>query len=269
MTMPPAIQNKDNQPQAASSATGLDGPSLLGQATASATGPAFHPERELIHRQMLSSVSHDLKTPLVSVIGSLEVLERMKDILPEDKKTALIQVALQEAYRLDHFINNILDMAKLENKLVKPKKEQAEIGGILRNCSIKVDSLLRDGKINIQKQGNVEVATDTVLLSRVIGLILDNAIRYGDKPAIIYVNYGMDNNVAFIEVRDNGKGIPTAQNDAIFSKYTRFAKQDQKNAGTGLGLAISREIMTLLGGSITSTNHAEGGAVFTLRLPII
>src|ERR1700722_172856 len=87
--------------------------------------------RERIHRQMLSSVSHDLKTPLASIIGSLEVYEHLHDKLPEERKRALLRVALQEAYRLDSFVTNILDMAKFENNSVKARKEATDIKSLI------------------------------------------------------------------------------------------------------------------------------------------
>src|SRR3984885_4716957 len=85
----------------------------LGGNAASAQ-PVLDDERERLHRQMLSSVSHDLKTPLASIIGSLEIYERMRNTLSAEKKQMLVETALQEAYRLDTFVTNILDMARLE-----------------------------------------------------------------------------------------------------------------------------------------------------------
>ena len=85
---------------------------------------AFDKEREHMHRRMLSSVSHDLKTPLVSIIGALEIYERMQDTLPREKQMELIHVALQEAHRLNNFITDILDRAGLENGLVSVERER-------------------------------------------------------------------------------------------------------------------------------------------------
>ena len=224
------------------------------------------PERERIHRQMLSSVSHDLKTPLASIIGSLEVFERMKDKLPEDKQVTLINVALHEAYRLDNFITNILDMAKLDNGMVKTRREETEIGALLKNCMTRISNRLNGSTVNIQSNTPLNVITDPVLLSRVVCLILDNAVKYGGSPPVINVEFGKeDSGKAFINIDDNGRGVPTSHAEAIFSKYTRFAKEDQQNAGTGLGLAIGRSIMSLLGGDIRSSNLAGGGAQFSLH----
>ena len=107
----------------------------------------FNKERELMHRQMMSSVSHDLKTPLASIIGSLEIHDQMKAQLKPEKKQALLDTALQEAYRLDNFITNILDMAKLENGQVRVKKELCDIGELLQACTNQLASRLKDSDV--------------------------------------------------------------------------------------------------------------------------
>jgi K+-sensing histidine kinase KdpD len=232
---------------------------------------SFDQERERIHRQMLSSVSHDLKTPLASIIGSLEVYERMKDKLTPDKQAALIRVALQEAYRLDNFTTNILDMAKLENGAVKPRREPIDIGSTLRNCFLRMATRLQESTVNLEAlSGPVDAVTDPVLLSRVISLVLDNAVKYGGSPPVINVEYGRENDeFGFIRISDNGCGILGSQKEIIFSKYTRFAREDQQNAGTGLGLAIGREIMCLLKGAITVDSTPDiPGSVFTMRFAL-
>ncbi|MDP9128466.1 MAG: ATP-binding protein [Pseudomonadota bacterium] len=242
----------------------------LPQSPSTTVDTSFDRERERIHRQMLSSVSHDLKTPLASIIGSLEVFTRMHEQLSPEKRTTLISVALQEAYRLDAFISNILDMARLENSAVKSKQESVEIGPLLRNCLTRMENYMRGATINILPMGGeIVTMTDAVLFSRAIGLVLDNAVKYGGKPPMITVKFGEESREwGYISIHDNGSGIPESQIENIFSKYTRFAREDQQNAGTGLGLAIAREILRLLQGRITAANHPDGGAVFTLHFPI-
>lgn len=226
-------------------------------------------EREKMHRQMLSSVSHDLKTPLASIIGSLEIHEKLKEKLSSEKRETLIHTALQEASRLDSFITNILDMAKLETGLVKPRPETRQLDAVIRDCLTRLGNRLRQSAITVAGlSGPLEIHTDVTLLCRVLGLLLDNAVKYGGTPSVIEMEHGIFKEYCFIRVRDNGKGVPRSQMKLIFSKYTRFTKQDQQTAGTGLGLAICAEIMRLLGGSIEVANHPGGGAVFTLLLPL-
>ena len=232
------------------------------------TADAFDNERERLHRTMLSSVSHDLKTPLASIIGALEVFDRMKDKLSSEKQSTLINVALQEAHRLDSFITNMLDMARLENKMVKIKFEKSEVGSLIRDCLGRIENRLKGSTITIKPSPLTEVETDNVLLARAISLVLDNAIKYGGAPLSVEIEYGQDKkNFAFISIRDNGPGIDEVNMEKIFSKYTRFAREDQQNAGTGLGLAINRAIMNVLGGEILVSNHPDGGAIFTIRIP--
>ncbi len=242
-------------------------PSLNDGQSPLAQSDSFERERERIHRQMLSSVSHDLKTPLASIIGSLEIFDRMKDKLPEDKKLSLVLVALQEAYRLDNFITNILDMAKLENGMVKARHEKTEIGGLIRDCLLRLKSLLQTSQVAFDPTGQLTITTDAVLLSRTVCLVLDNAVKYGGVQSTIDITYGQNGGEGYICIRDNGRGVPPEQLDDIFSKYTRLAKEDQQKAGTGLGLSIGKAIMNLLDGDLQASNHVDGGMLFTLTFP--
>lgn len=225
--------------------------------------------REQIHREMMSAVSHDLKTPLATIIGSLEVYFRMNDKLTPEKRATLVNSALMEAYRLDSFITNILDMAKLENGMVNIKSERVELGSLLRDSLTRIGPRRERGDIRFPEvMTPIFVRTDPMLLSRAAGLVLDNALKHGGQRPTIWIDFGADEKRSFISIRDNGTGIPAGKEEAIFSKYTRYSKSDQQNAGTGLGLAICREIMRNLSGDISVQNHAEGGAHFSLYFPV-
>jgi two-component system sensor histidine kinase KdpD len=222
-----------------------------------------------MHRKMLSAVSHDLKTPLASVIGSLEVLERMKDRLSPEKQKELLAVALQEAYRLDAFVTNILDMAKLENGAVKPQREKADCDIIVRQSIGRMGRRLAHSKVTVICEGEkVSFVTDIVLLGRVLNLLLDNAVKYGGENPVITISFGHDDRNAYIKVSDCGEGIPPERIDDVFCKYTRLSKQDTQTAGTGLGLAICKEIMKLLGGTLSAANNADKGSFFIMRMPL-
>ncbi len=230
----------------------------------------FDGDREQMHRQLFSAVSHDLKTPLASMIGSLEIHQRMKEKLSPDKKDALISTALQEAYRLDNFVTNILDMGKLESGMVKMRKEGVDIDQLVRDCLTNMDNRLQHCDLDVQAaKGKFVAQTDPSLLSRALALVLDNAVKYGGAQPKITLRYYAEGSEGVISVQDNGKGVPPDQYEKIFEKYTRFAKSDQQSAGTGLGLAICREIMQLVGGSVTVTTPQVGqGALFLLRFAL-
>jgi K+-sensing histidine kinase KdpD len=229
--------------------------------------------REYLHRQMLSSVSHDLKTPLATIIGSLEVMTMLYDKLSEEKRRSLISSALTEAFRLDHFITNILDMAKFEADAVRPRFESARLGQMINDSLARLGPLKTKGEIRINAVGAADdFTTDPMLGSRAIGLVLHNAFKFGGRKAgkspdivpVIEVEYGLEGDKGFVRIRDHGDGIPPEKQAAVFDKYMRLQKTDQQNASTGLGLTISQYIMRLLDGHIELRNHPEGGAIFTL-----
>lgn len=235
------------------------------------TSPNHDEIREYLHRQMLSSVSHDLKTPLATIIGSLEVMTMLYDRLTEEKRKSLISSALTEAFRLDYFITNILDMAKFEADAVRPRFEAARLGQMIQDAQARLGPLKTKGELRITPAGRDELTTDPMLGARAIGLVLHNAYRFGsrrggrEQTPVIEVAYGVVNGEGFVRIRDHGDGIPADQQASVFDKYTRLQKADQQNAGTGLGLTICQSIMRLLDGRIEVGNHPDGGAVFTLH----
>lgn len=223
-------------------------------------------ERERLHARLLNSVSHDLKTPLACIIGSLEIYERTKDKLSEEKKSILLNTALQEAHRLDGFISNILDMAKLESSAVSIKKEPCSIHHLLEDCRIRLRHQLCACTVNINTDGaQTTLHTDPFLLMRAICILLENAAKYGTADPVININYKNTGEHIILQIEDNGIGIPHDKMEGLFSKHARLAVQDHAPSGTGLGLAICHEIMRLLNGSVTVTNRPDNaGAVFTL-----
>ena len=228
----------------------------------------FEKTREQIHRQMLSAVSHDLKTPLATMIGSLEIFTRMEDKLSPEKKAMLINSALGEAYRLDNFITNILDMAKLEGGMVAIKRERVDMKSLVNDCITRLGPRGKTANIKLQPRNDTGiVTTDPMMFGRALGLLLDNALKHAGKTPEIIVSFGRAEDELMVQVCDNGTGIPAGKETEIFSKYTRFSRNDQQNAGTGLGLAICQQIMQLLSGSVTVHNLESGGACFTLRCP--
>lgn len=226
--------------------------------------------REQMHRQMLSSVSHDLKTPLATMIGSLEIYQRMYEKLSPEKRDALVHSALSEAYRLDQFITNILDMAKLESGMVKTKAENCDMQTLLQDCVTRLGPRAAQHHITITGTSTkTPPRTDVALFSRAVGLVIDNATKHAGRPATVNIQYECDGKEIKVVICDHGPGIPEGKEQEIFSKYTRLMRHDQQNAGTGLGLCICRQIMMLLGGTVEAGNRKEGGACFTLSSPYL
>jgi two-component system sensor histidine kinase KdpD len=238
-----------------------------------ATQDNFEKDRDRLHLQMMSAVSHDLKTPLASIIGSLEIHNKMNAALSPEKKAMLLTTALEEAYRLDGFISNILDMARLENGMTKVHKREYDLEQIIQDCIQKIVNLHERAEIKVIKPSElITCETDASLLSRAINCILDNAIKHsGNEKTKIQIDYTAENNQVTLHIKDDGTGIPPGEEEKIFNKYTRIAKKDHKNAGTGLGLTLARAIIELLGGYIhlqpSDTEGPYQGACFKIGLP--
>jgi two-component system sensor histidine kinase KdpD len=227
-------------------------------------------ERERLRSMLLSSVSHDLKTPLASIIGSLSVYHSMRAKLPPERLEQLTQTALEEAQRLDSFITNILDMTRLESGSITYKMEWADPGELLLRVRKRMKTRLRGHAIHIHAPSEIlEFEADVMMTEQVLENVLDNAIKYSPAGSDIDVSYGVASDGLFIEVRDRGQGIPLDKKDLVFDKYFRLKMEDSRVAGTGLGLAISRSIMESQKGTIEVENHPEGGAVFRLLFPSI
>lgn len=226
-------------------------------------------EREKLRALLLSSVSHDFKTPLAGIIGALSVHRSLGKRLSEQKRDELIETAIEEAQRLDNFITNILDMTRLESGNIQFRKEWHNVKSMIEHVTERMQNRCKQHMVVVEPcPPGIEVCLDIMMTEQVIQNLIDNACKYTAAGSRIEIACRIDADDGFLfEIRDNGAGIPTAELELIFNKYSRLHKKDSQVAGTGLGLAIARSVMKSQGGWITAANHSEGGAVFTLCLP--
>jgi two-component system, OmpR family, sensor histidine kinase KdpD len=218
----------------------------------------------------LTSISHDLKTPLAAILGSAGTLRDLSNALSDGEKAELLTTVIDESERLNRFIANLLDMTKLESGAIVPNAALHDIGEIVGSA------LSRAGKILARHSVELELAAglpmldvDAVLFEQVLFNILDNAAKYSPAGTTIRIHSWRDNGSACLQILDEGDGIPAADLERIFDKFYRAQKGDQVRAGTGLGLAISRGFVEAMHGTITAANRADRpGAAFTITLPI-
>jgi two-component system sensor histidine kinase KdpD len=221
-------------------------------------------------RRMFSSFSHDLKTPLASIIGSLEVLSMMHTKLSEEKRTILIETSLNESHRLDRYVSNILELSKLELGLVNKRVEQIHIKDAIDEALLLAGRLKHKAIIKLLNVENeIIIDSDLKLLARMIDILIENAIIHSaesqnGESVKIDIWYENKNNKSILAIRDYGTGIPIESFDEIFEKYSRIKHMDRKNTGTGLGLSIAREIGKLIDIDISVSNHPKGGAIFEI-----
>ena len=227
-------------------------------------------ETDRLRSALLTSISHDLKTPLSAVLGAASTLRDLSGALTDGEKADLLATVIDESERLNRFIANLLDMTRLESGAVVPNTALHDLGEIVGSA------LRRAGKILAAHQVELELAAglpmlelDAVLFEQVLFNLLDNAAKYSPAGTIICIRSWRDHDAVCLEVLDEGDGIPPGDLEHIFDKFYRAEKGDRVRAGTGLGLAISRGFVEALEGQITAANRTDrSGASFAIRLPV-
>ena len=226
-------------------------------------------ERERLRSAMLTSVSHDLRTPLASIIGSLSSLRSYRERYDEATRDELLGTALSEAERLDRFVGNLLDMTRLDAGAIEPKREAVDVGDLVSTTVRRAGPVLKDYIVATAVARDLPVVSvDFVLAEQALFNVLDNAAKYSPAGGRIEVEARRVGNRIEIVVRDEGPGIPAEAVDRLFDKFYRAQDGDRRRAGTGLGLAIAKGFVEAQGGSISARNRTDrSGAEFTVSLP--
>jgi two-component system sensor histidine kinase KdpD len=222
---------------------------------------------ERLERSLLNSISHDLRTPLSSIMGTLSSL-RDEGIPPaEESRRELIDLALEEAERMNRFVGNLLDITRLEAGVLKVKKELYDLQDLLGSCLASLESRLKGRRVTIQIPPDLPlIPMDSVLMAQVLINLLENALKYSPPDGLIGVAGRMGENRVEIEVSDQGPGVPQEHLGQIFNKFFRL-KRTEEVSGTGLGLAISKGIVEAHEGKIWAENRSEGGLKIIFTLP--
>ena len=227
-------------------------------------------ETEKLRSALLTSISHDLRTPLASILGSATSLKQYRAQLSQADQDELLGTVQEEAERLNHFIANLLDMTRLESGALTPRRESVDVGDVVGSVLRRVARVLPPSRVHLDLSDGLPMVTlDPVLFEQVLFNLLDNAAKYTPPDSIVTIRATADSKVVHIEVMDEGEGIADEDREKIFDKFYRVLAADRKRAGTGLGLSIARGFMEAMGGTIIAANRSDrSGAVFTLTLPV-
>jgi len=227
-------------------------------------------ETERLRAALLTSISHDLKTPLASVIGSAGTLRDLGNKLTDDEKVELLSTVIEESERLNRFIANLLDMTRLESGAVTPNLALHDLSEIIGSTLQRANKILRNHSVRLDLASELPmVSLDAVLFEQVLFNLLDNASKYAAPNTTVSIRTWRDQNSVILQVIDEGEGIAQAELEHIFDKFYRVQKTDQVRPGTGLGLAISRGFVEAMKGTIVAANRPDRrGAMFTITLPI-
>lgn len=226
-------------------------------------------ERERLRSAMLTSVSHDLRTPLASIIGALSSLRSYGDRYDAPTREELLGTALSEAERLDRFVGNLLDMTRLDAGVVVPRRETVEVGDLISTALRRAAPVLKDRIVTSALAPDLPpLSLDFVLAEQALFNLLDNAAKYSAAGGRIEVEGRRAGGRVEIVVRDDGPGIDPAALGRLFDKFYRADDGDRRRAGTGLGLAIAKGFVEVQGGTIVARNREDrSGAEFVVSYP--
>ncbi len=226
-------------------------------------------ETERLRAALLTSISHDLRTPLASIIGAMTSLRSYGDAYDKASREELMSTIQSEAERLNRFIGNLLDMTRLESGAIQLNPEMIDAGEIVGTALNRASKILADHRLEIDIDPRLPMLRlDYLLFEQALFNILDNAAKYAPPETLVRISAKAETGSVAIRVEDEGPGIPPGDLERIFDKFYRVHAQDRQRAGTGLGLAICRGFVEAMGGTITAGNRASGGGVFTVRLPV-
>jgi two-component system sensor histidine kinase KdpD len=223
---------------------------------------------EKLQNALLNSISHDLRTPLVSITGALTSLDEQEQNLAYDKKRSLIKTARGEAERLNRLVGNLLDMTRLEAGVLNLRPQPSELQDVIGTSLGQLDARLAGREVRVEvPEAFPLVSLDYVLIVHVLSNVIDNALKYSPEGSPLEILAQVKKNEMLISVLDRGLGIPEGDQERVFDKFYRVQRPDQVT-GTGLGLAICKGIVEAHGGRIWARNRDGGGTVLTLALPL-
>ncbi len=225
-------------------------------------------ETERLRSSLLSSVSHDLRTPLAGITGSASTLLRDWDKLDAAGRTDLLENIHEEAGRLSRLVNNLLDMTRLESGAIQMHKERHHVEDLVGSALTRLENRLEGRPVRTDVAPDLPlVAVDALLMEQVLVNLLENALKYTPAGSPIEIAAEVERDGLSLMVCDRGPGIPMADLDHLFDKFYRGQDQRQRS-GAGLGLAICRAVVVAHGGRIVAGNRNGGGAVFEVILPL-
>lgn len=226
-------------------------------------------ENEKLRITLLSSLSHDLRTPLASITGAVTSLRELGDKMsPQDRQDLLASIE-EESGRLTRFVKNLLDMSRIEAGALEVRRDWVDVADAVRSAKERARKTFPNQKVALSVAPNLPfIRGDANLLQQVLFNVLDNAHKYGGgSDAIIHAR--QEGTYVVVTVTDEGPGVKRADLERIFEKFYRGGRPDGRKAGTGLGLSICRGLVESMGGTIVAQSPAirRRGTRIVLRFP--
>lgn len=210
---------------------------------------------------LMNSVSHDLRTPLSTVLGSATTLiDYGKDLTPAVRADLLLSIR-EEAERLNRYVGDLLDMTRLEGGALKVRAEWTDVRDILNSAAARVSRRLGTRRMTRDFPADLSmVRIDEGLLEQALVNVLENAIAYSPDGSVIELAAYEDRRSIVISIEDEGKGIPTAELERVFDKFRRMEEPSDRTQGVGLGLAIAKGFVEAMDGRIAASSPIHGAS---------
>jgi two-component system sensor histidine kinase KdpD len=231
-------------------------------------------ETEKLQTALLNSISHDLRTPLVSIQGVLDSLLEVEEggenavVLDRAARLDMLENAREETARLNRLVENLLDMTRLESGTLKLRLEPGDIQDVIGSALAHLDEPFKNRPVNVNLAERLPlIPMDFVLIEQVLVNLLDNAAKYSPPAAPIEIRVNCQDGEALIHIGDRGQGVAPDELERVFDKFHRVSRPGQVK-GLGLGLSICKGIVEAHGGRIWAENRPGGGLMISVALPV-
>jgi two-component system sensor histidine kinase KdpD len=224
---------------------------------------------ERLRTALLTSISHDLKTPLASILGNVTSLRQYGHLYDEPTRSEMLTFAENETLRLSRFVDNLLHMTRIDAGALRPTIEAVDLSDLIGAALQRCEKLLKTHRVVMHLADDLAmVPLDFVLAEHVLVNLLDNAAKYTPESSLVSICVSENDDDVEITVMDEGPGIAADDLQHVFERFFRAKVADHRPAGVGLGLAICRGFVEAMGGGITVNNRNDcSGAMFTMTLP--
>jgi len=230
----------------------------------------LHGETEQLRSALLASVSHDLRTPLTSMRGSIDSLLALGEAIPLEDRRELLEGTRDEAERLDRYIQNLLDMTRLGHGALKLARDWVSPADIVGSALNRLRAVLAPLQVSVEVPAELPLLfVHAALIEQALVNVLENAARFSPAQGHLQLSAGATDSELYFSVSDEGPGIPEEERAKIFDMFYTAARGDRGGQGTGLGLAICQGMVGAHGGRISVADGLNGrGTCITLHLPL-
>ena len=219
-----------------------------------------------LYNTVLNSLSHELRTPIATIVGATDNLQNNQDRLTSHNKQELLTEISKASFRLNQQVENLLNMSRLESGFIQPKIDWCDIAEVIYSVVKRIEENNIPQTLNIQVDPNFPLCkVDKGMIEQIIYNLANNASQYTEDSAIITIAASWDETSLQIIVEDNGKGLPVEEVDKVFEKFYRV--NNSKTGGTGLGLSIVKGFVEACNGKVVLKNLPAGGAQFIIVIP--